>query len=120
MYGDIKLSGGDVNPALIPTAVEAKSKRPRMSNDMSAALSLKSHAEDVKRRKHIVDAYSHLASVYSTQGKAHISELLTLADSFLGHWEDNFQVAETELVLLELQGSNKLMYDETNRDIHFL
>jgi len=54
------------------------------------------------------------------QGKVHISELLALADSFVDHWDKKFQLAEIELVLLDLQGLNRLMYDETNRDIHFL
>ena len=49
------------------------------------------------------------------QGKVHISELLALADSFVDHWDKKFQLAEIELVLLDLQGLNRLMYDETNR-----
>jgi len=113
LYGDIKLSDGDVNPAPTPQDIKATNKCPRMS--MSVAVGLKPPANDAERRKRVIDAYSHLASVHSTQGKVHISELLTLADSFLEHWEVNFQLAEIELVLLELQGSNKLMYDEKTR-----
>jgi len=120
LYGDTQLSNTHVSPALVPQAkeAEAKSKRPRMSSDISIATS--PQPQNAKRHKYVVDAYTHLASVYAMQGKVHISELLALADSFVEHWDKKFQLAEIELVLLDLQGLNRLMYDETNRDIHFL
>lgn len=118
LYGDTQLCKTHIGSVLVPPAEEAKSKRPRISSDISIATSLK--PQNAKRHKYVVDAYSHLASVYAMQGKVHISELLALADSFVDHWDKKFQLAEIELVLLDLQGLNRLMYDETNRDIHFL
>lgn len=75
--------------------------------------------KDTERQKYVVDACSRLAS-QATQGKVHITEVLTLANSLLGSDGQNFELPEIEFVLLEFQGKNRLMYDETNRDIHFL
>lgn len=74
---------------------------------------------DAERQKYIVDACSRLAS-QATQGKVHVTEVLTLANSLLGSDGQNFELPDIEFVLLELQGKNRLMYDETNCEIHFL
>ena len=64
----------------------------------------------------IVDAYTMLASTRATtQGKVHVTELLTLANSYVSNRDAIIQLKEIELVLLKLQAENRLMYDETNR-----
>lgn len=129
LYGDAKLGPHEVN-ALSRSfvnkddfAIEATGKRLRKTSDadsQSSHASLQPHVDDVGRHKILVDAYTQLASINATRGKVHINELLTLANSFLSKKDRIFQSPEIEVILHKLQDENRLMYDESKRDIHFL
>jgi|Transcript_3333 hypothetical protein len=75
---------------------------------------------DPSRFKIMLDAYSHLASMHQVQEKIHVMELLTIANSLISEQDNAFELVELEVILRKLQTENRLMYDETNRDIHFL
>jgi len=126
LYGDTKLES---KTALRPP-LEAKArvevaeesvidKRPRIGEGNQNISSFdggphQAHAD--MQYRIIVDAYTMLASTRATtQGKVHVTELLTLANSYVSKRDAIIQLKEIELVLLKLQAENRLMYDETNR-----
>lgn len=136
LYGDVQLEDDISESKLISTqmklrndvVVETASKRPRIDphnttiGRMSANLihSGPHSCIEPKRHKIMVDAYTGLASTHEIQEKVHITELLLAANSLITKRDAPFQIAEVEVILRKLQSENRLMYDETNRDIHFL
>ena len=94
-------------------------KRPRISEGNEDVLSFEVGLHQAHADMHyriIVDAYTMLASTRAaTQGKVHVTELLTLANSYVSKRDAIIQLKDVELILLKLQAENRLMYDETNR-----
>lgn len=136
LYGDAKfdnhLDEGD--PVLKPQVSngnqqvsENVKKRTKVQEDSLDVSQLNHSAKyhfdaNLSTRRHIlvVESFTRLASIYATQGKVHISELMRLTNSYLSQDDGAFQQIEIERSLLKLQSENRLMYDETNREVHFL
>jgi hypothetical protein len=131
LYGDVQLEDTKSN-LISPTKLrndfaEIASKRPRINPHDSLVESLATDVIhpgtltciDPKRHKIMIDAYASLASIHEIQEKVHVTELLLAANS-LTHKDTPFQMTEVEVILRKLQSENRLMYDETNREIHFL
>jgi DNA replication licensing factor MCM3 len=127
LYGDTKLESKSksISPLVKKLhAEESVNKRPRIGeinrNIPSIDVGLRQAYTDM-HYKVIVDAYTMLASTHAAaHGKVHIAELSTLANSYMSPEDAIIRLDEIELILLKLQAENRLMYDETNRDIHFL
>ena len=65
----------------------------------------------------MVDAYTSLASNNEMQEKVHVTKLISVANSLIADKDALFQLDEIEVILRKLQSENRLMYDETNREM---
>jgi len=120
LYGDLQLDDVQSKPGHVRETVTKRVFVTQHGDTHENKLTELSNRIHSNRYKLILDAYANLASNQHTQEKVHITQLLSAANSLVMGHDPLFDLDEVEVMLRKLQTENRLMYDESNRDVHFL